>query len=216
MTTSSDIIDGSLANERRYGLIYTKKCGWIDLGHANPNGAMALWNKINLELDEKGSGSGYYRISYSQMMGNRYVKIGIRKRYDIKKGITIQQKKSVALSIFLNVSKEFETMQGNWLFRKFTNSSFSAEDLVSNLVGFYRAVEPGKPFIQICEPVSKDIALRIWDKYGAVGSNKNYTTIPYVYPISDFSLSGPMCVSLPKALNTIKTAKQGELFIEVK
>jgi hypothetical protein len=35
MSERKDIIDGKLAKGRKYGLIYTKKCGWIDLGHAN-------------------------------------------------------------------------------------------------------------------------------------------------------------------------------------
>jgi hypothetical protein len=49
MSERKDIIDGKLAKGRKYGLIYTKKCGWIDLGHANPaGGASVLWaNMIN-------------------------------------------------------------------------------------------------------------------------------------------------------------------------
>lgn len=43
MTTRADIIDGKDAqlpdgSIRKYGLIYTQKCGWVDLGHANPEG----------------------------------------------------------------------------------------------------------------------------------------------------------------------------------
>jgi hypothetical protein len=45
MTNRSDIIDGSGAIGRKYGLIYTKKCGWIDLGHANPEGAIHFGSK---------------------------------------------------------------------------------------------------------------------------------------------------------------------------
>lgn len=216
MTTRNDIIDGRLANNKIYGLIYTKKCGWVDLGHANPRGALVLWNKIKFERDEKSDKPGYFRVSYSQKMGNRHFKVGISKRYDIKKGCTIQQNKSIALTIFLNTSVEFERMQGNWLFRKLTNSSFSAEDLVSNLIGFYRAVEPGKRFIQLCEPLSKNVALKIWDKYGAVGNNKNYGITPHVYPLGGSPSSGPMNITLPHGLNSIKPAKQGALFSEVK
>ena len=125
-------------------------------------------------------------------------------------------KKSIALTIFIDVSKEFETMQGNWLFSKFTNSSFSAEDLVSNLIGFYRAVEPNKEYISICEPVSKNIALAIWDKYGAVGDNKNTTTIPYIYPLPSSSSSTPLRTPLPLFFNSITPVKQGVLFSEAK
>lgn len=217
MTKRSDIVDGSLAASRKYGLIYTKRCGWVDLGHANPSGANELWQKVLKETGKPSAKNpGYHVITYRQMMGNRYMKVGIMKWFEIKKGISLQDKKSVALSIFLNVSKQFENLQGNWLFRHFTNSSYSAEDLVSDLIGFYRAVEKNKQILQVCEPVTKDVALKIWDTYGAVGDNKNFTTIPYLYPLPGKTTAGPMSSPLPSVLNSIVPAKQGTLFREVK
>lgn len=150
------------------------------------------------------------------MMGRKNLfKVGILKKYDVKKGLDDNQKKSVALSIFLDVSHAFEGLQSNWLFRQATNSGYSAEDLVSNLIGFYRAIYPDKQFISLCQPVSKAVALDIWDKYGEVGSNKNYSTIPYIYPITS-SKNGPMSMQLPSELNIIKPAQQGVLFKEIK
>jgi hypothetical protein len=150
------------------------------------------------------------------MMGrNNLFKVGVSKRFDIKIGLNEDQKRSVALSIFLDVSHAFEGLQSNWLFRQATNSGYSAEDLVSNLIGFYRAVYPGKQFIPLCEPVSKAVALDIWDTYGEVGSNKNYTITPYIYPIPP-SKAGPMSMQLPSELKTIQPAKQGALFREVR
>jgi len=217
MTKRSDIIDGSMAANRKYGLIYTKKCGWVDLGHANPGGANELWQKILNETGKTPANKpGYHEIFYKQMMGNRQIKVGIMKRFEIKKGLSLQDKKSVALAIFLNVSKEFESFQGNWIFKHFTNSSYSAEDLVSDLIGFYRAVEQDPQILQACEPVTKDIALQIWDTYGAVGDNKNYSTIPYLYPLPGTTNAGPLSAPLPKILNSIIPAKQGVLFKEIK
>ncbi len=191
MTKRSDIIDGSSASGRKYGLIYTKRCGWVDLGHANPEGANSLWQQVLKEKDSGGAKAGYFRIAYKQMMGRKNLfKVGVLKKYDVKKGLNESLKISVALSIFLDVSHAFEGMQSNWLFRQATNSGYSAEDLVSNLIGFYRAVYPSKQFIALCQPVSKAVALRIWDKYGEVGSNKNYSTVPYIYPIPPAS-GGP-------------------------
>jgi hypothetical protein len=218
MTSRSDIIDGTQAADRKYGLIYTRKCGWVDLGHANPDGpdgAKMLWDKILNEKDEGGGKSGFFRITYRQMMGNKYIKMGVQKRYDIKKGISVSDKKSVALSIFLSVSHAFESMQSGWPFRWATNSGYSAEDLMSNLIGFYRTINPGMPYVQICQPVSKDLALQIWDRYGTVGSNKNYTMTPFLYPVPP-AQGGPMCGILPPQLNTIKPAKPGVFFMEVK
>ncbi|WP_331344756.1 DUF4056 domain-containing protein [Cellvibrio sp. UBA7661] len=210
-----DIIDGAQASGRKYGLIYTKKCGWIDLGHANPESALGLWNQIINEKDSSAALEGYFRVTYKQLMGRPYFKVGITKRYDIKKGLSIADKKSIALSIFMDVSHSFETLQSDWPFKKFTNSGYSAEDLVSNLIGFYRAVEPSGQHIQLCEPVNKRIALEIWDKYGAVGDMKNYTTVPYVYPIPPVA-GGPMSAELPYALTTIKPAKEGIYYREAK
>ncbi|PCK07367.1 MAG: hypothetical protein COA42_14600 [Alteromonadaceae bacterium] len=216
MTKRSDIIDGNSATGRKYGLIYTKKCGWIDLGHANPTGANSLWQQILNEKDSGGSKQGYFRVTYKQMMGRKNLfKIGVLKKYEIKKGLDNNQKKSVALSIFLDVSHAFEGLQSNWLFRKVTNSGYSAEDLVSNLISFYRAVYPHKQFIPLCDPVSESVALDIWDKYGEVGTNKNHSTTPYIYPIPP-SEKAPTSAQLPIELNSIKPAKQGPLFKEVK
>ena len=214
MTSRSDIIDGSLAEGRKYGLIYTRKCGWIDLGHANPDGAKNLWHKISDENGEQGDTLDLHRISYQQMMGNKHIKVGSHKRYDIKKGLNTDKKKSVALAIFLDVSHTFETMQSSWPFRWVTDSGYSAEDLTSNLVGFYRAVNPDYPYIQCFLPVSKDLALQIWDKFGAVGTSKNYSTTPYLYPEPP-APGGPVCGVLPSVLNTIEPAKQGSLFTVV-
>lgn len=215
MTSRTDIIDGAQATGRKYGLIYTKKCGWIDLGHANPESALGLWSQIVNEKSGGAAPEGYYRITYKQLMGRPYFKVGITKKYDIQKGLDVANKKSVALSIFMDVSHSFETLQSSWLFKKFTSSGYSAEDLVSNLISFYRAVEPSGQHIQLCEPVNKKIALEIWDKYGAVGDMKNYSTTPYIYPIPP-AIGGPMSAQLPYALMSIKPAKNGIHYREVR
>ena len=202
MTSRTDIIDGAQAAGRKYGLIYTKKCGWIDLGHANPESALGLWNQITNEKNSGAAPGGYFRITYKQLMGRPYFKVGIAKKYDIKKGLSTTDKKSIALSIFMDVSHAFESLQSGWPFQKFTNSGYSAEDLVSNLIGFYRALEPSGQHLQLCEPVDKTTALEIWDKYGAVGTMKNYSTVPYIYPIPP-AIGGPMSAQLPYALTTI-------------
>ena len=210
MTDRKDIIDGQQAGNRKYGLIYTNKCGWVDLGHANPSGAARLW--LQLLTGNQTTSKPQFDLSYSQMMGNRWAKVGVIRRYSVNSGLSVDQLKSVALSIFFDVSHSFETLQGNWLFKHFTNSGYSAEDLVSNLIGFYRAVEPGRDYIRLCDPVSKDIALAIWDRYGPVGQNKNMTTGPFIYPTTKNAIAGPMCVATPWFLNTVKPAKQGTLF----
>jgi hypothetical protein len=213
MSKREDIIDAKQAAGRKYGLIYTRKCGWVDLGHANPQGALELWLKVQAGNDSAGS---HHELAYSQMMGKPWFKVGVIHRYRVKSGLCESDLKTVALSIFMAVSLDFEGMQGNFVFRNLTDSSFSAEDLVSNLIGFYRAVEADKDYITLCEPVSKQEALYVWDKFGEVGQNKNRTFGPYLYPTSPTSRGGPMCVPLPDFLSTITSASPGELFSEVK
>ena len=49
MASRSDIVDGRLAETERSGVVYTRKCGWVDLGHARPTGAKDLWDMIHHE-----------------------------------------------------------------------------------------------------------------------------------------------------------------------
>ncbi|MDQ2697089.1 MAG: hypothetical protein M3Z21_17265 [Pseudomonadota bacterium] len=93
-----------------------------------------------------------------------------------------------------------------------TNSGYSAEDLVSNLIGFYRAVYPWRDYIGICKPVFIDQSLAIWDGYGAVGDNKNKQFDPVIYPNPLTQCGIPFQGKLPAELNTIKPAVIGDKF----
>ena len=92
------------------------------------------------------------------------------------------------------------------------DSGFSAEDLVSNLIGFYRAVEAPRDYIALCEPVSRQEAWYVWDTYGAVGQNKNKEFSPYLYPTKPDSKLAPIRVPLPAFLNTITPEPPGALY----
>jgi len=119
------------------------------------------------------------------------------------------------LAIFMDVSVAFEGLQRNWFFKHVTDSGFSVEDLVSNLVGFYRALYPGIDFIRICEPVSKAESLEIWDEHGAVGENKNEEFKPILYHNPKFACGIPRISELPPQLNTIRPAVAGESFMRI-
>lgn len=77
MTSRADIVDGAEANGRKYGLIYTRKCGWVDLGHANPAGALGLWNQILNEATNETESEGYFKISYEQKNGAALFQISV-------------------------------------------------------------------------------------------------------------------------------------------
>jgi hypothetical protein len=139
------------------------------------------------------------------------------KTYKIKQGLTQWEKSRIALAIFFDVSRKFESTQNNWFFSNFTDSGYSAEDLVSNLVDFYRAFDPARDYVSLCEPVDLVTALEVWDKYGPVGAKKNYTFAPYLYPIPGSKHDGPICAPPPSFLNKIMPATQSpDLFQELK
>ena len=208
---ASDVRDAS-GRVRKYGLIYTRRCGWIDLGHANPQGASKLWSQV---LAKTGNACLVKPkdvvISYQQTMKRYGVTDGEYRVYQVQQDLTPEEQKSVALAIFMEVSIAFEGMQSNWLYRKLTDSGFSVEDLVSNLIGFYRALHPAKDYITPCQPVSKGEALEVWDTYGSVGSNKNHKFSPVLFP-STRMCELPREPKLPAELDTIVPAVAGKLF----
>jgi LysM repeat protein len=216
MSKFSDIVDGTAPNidTVRSGLVYTCRCGWIDLGHARPDNAAKLWKSISTETGEGIVGGRWYRVNFKESMGRWGLTASESGSFAVSRGLSMKEKESVALGIFFNVSDRFENMQNSWPWRIATDSGYSAEDLVSNLVGFYRAVRPGIPYISRCEPVSKRAAEEIWKKNGAVGMLKNPYVGPFLFPCAECSMSiqGPMSAPLPSFLSTIQPAPAGELY----
>jgi phage tail protein X len=210
MSERSDIKDGSEAETATYGLVYTCLGGWIDVGHASPGPRTKnFWQAIANEKGESSPDGLWHKVSYHQEMGRWGITASSGGNFAVLKGLSHLRKESVALGIFLQVSMQFEQMQADLLFGMSgaKNSSFSVEDLVSNLVGFYRAVRPGPEYIKGLKPVSKSAAESVWDTHGSVGSYKNRTTLPMLFPCSECS-DGPKEIRteiLPAALRVIKT-----------
>ncbi len=191
MSERKDIIDGSTVTlATKYGMIYSCKCGWVDIGHANPvssranQGAVNLWNAIKNETGERSVNGLWHRVTYEQLMGKTFlgksITDGVSRNYAVRLGLSIAEKESVAFSIFVSVSMEFEKVQSMPRYAWYTNSGFSAEDLVSNILGFYRAVRPGVDYIKLCEPVSDVAARYLWDTYGGPGRSMNKLDTKYV------------------------------------
>lgn len=205
MTTRESIESGRL--------VYTCNCGWIDVGHltssARPHAsAMYLWHDI---LNERGLTIGNQRdrhvIGYKQRMARLGMASEYFRAYWIKRGLTITQKKSVALSIFMEVSYGFENLQRTMSL--FTDSGFSEEDLVSNLVGFYIQTS-GFDWRSSCKPVSKSASRAIWDANGPVGARKNKTFKPNFYECDECKEKHHVeTPTFPAILSSIQPAKKG-------
>jgi Protein of unknown function (DUF4056) len=222
MTKRTDIIDGQDIRTpngafKKYGLIYTKYAGWIDLGHANPASASSLWGDITTSTTSwmcLNRPNELVTIMYKQSMRKWGVERGITQRYGLAKQLTVDEQRSIALAIFMDVSIAFEGFQSSWPYNWVTDSGFSMEDLVSNLLGFYRALHPHIDYITPLEPVSKEQSLRIWDEYGAVGHNKNTTFKPTFYPDPLMQCGIAATGRLPHAVDTIKPAAFSSKFVQ--
>lgn len=209
MTKRNDIIDDSdrlITRDIRYGLIYTDNLGWIDLGHANPAGAEKLWFEMTRP---RGGDSEFYEVNYHQSMSKSIhginINTGIYRRFMVRRGLQERILQGIALSIFLGTSHRFESLQDFWPYVYLTDSGYSAEDLVSNLFGFYQAVNYADytSYLQIC---SKEKAYRIWDFYGPVGEFKNKSVIPLLFPdpINKDKRHEPYSGELPLFMDVIR------------
>lgn len=173
-------------------LIYSCNCGWVDLGHANPAktkrphiGAVALWEEIRKEQGIQSEYDDGFLLTYNQDMRKVGISATTTGDYFIKYRLEEATKKSIALTIFQEVSMKFETMQGDFPYGLFTDSGFSQEDLVSNLIGFYRALNPDLNVLSLCSPVSKEASKEVWKQSGSVGSNKNVSFLPAFKPCKE-------------------------------
>lgn len=220
MSTRNDITDGLFATTSKHGLIYTKKLGWIDLGHAQGNDARALKTKLDNEtfaeyfeeFDE-----WYYPVSYHQEMGKNVkildrkisLRTGVSTQVMVKACLSPQVKARVALTIMYSTAKRFEAWQNSILFNWYTDSGYSAEDLISDLVGFYRVFGKGPDPLWLAEPVSYETALQVWDSCAPLGHYKNTQFSPLLFPTEPTMKYGyPIKKELPSWLSYIKPLTQ--------
>ncbi|MBE8597108.1 hypothetical protein [Xenorhabdus sp. BG5] len=194
MSSRSDVIEGRL--------VYTEKLGWVDTGHSKGNDARMLMAAINSGDDTKES---YFTIKYTQYMGLG-LKYGTSKitRWRVRRGLSLNDKKRVALTIMMYTTHLFEAHQDSFPFTWYTDSGYSGEDLVSNLLGFYQAIN-GVDYLFQLQPISKEDALKRWDYYGSIGKYKNKMFKPLLFPDPQKypNNARPYYSSLPTFLNNI-------------
>ncbi|MEM8800414.1 MAG: hypothetical protein AAGF15_10090 [Pseudomonadota bacterium] len=220
MSGRDDIQPSATSGWRR--LSYTRHCGWVDWGHALPGSAQSLKMQLDHESAAFGlldgvtvtlDGRPAYLLNYGQAMGNRLITVSATRQWVVVKGLTRAQKESVGLAIFLSASHQFETMQGTFPYSLLTNSGYSAEDLVSNLIGFYSAFRniSQSDMRQTCGEVSVAESERIWDEHlpNGLESIKNTTTEPIYYPTEEGG-SGPP--TFPPLFREITPAPKGVLW----
>ncbi|KFC07718.1 hypothetical protein GTGU_01678 [Trabulsiella guamensis ATCC 49490] len=216
MSNRADIVDGMLATTNTHGLVYTEELGWIDLGHAQGNDARILKRKLEQESFSKHYqkyNDWYYPIHYYQEMVKRTIILGKDLRFHtgvqtnimVRSCLSPSMKARVALTLMYGTAKRFEAWQDSILFNWYTDSGFSVEDLVSDLVGFYRVFGSGPDPLWLAKPVSYTTAVQIWDAYDPIGKYKNKKFSPYLFPAKPpFKYGEPIKKTLPSWLNYIK------------
>lgn len=202
MSKRSDIIDGRYAAFRPKGLVYTEVLGWVDLGHAQGTDIRELLKNI---ARGESSGKDFYEVRYSQGMTSPHdiLRSGKMMTWQIKRGRASGEQKSIALAMMMTIARKFEAFQASFPNNLVTDSGFSGEDLVSDLLGFYRVVSTTDPF-SLLRPVSKDEALKRWDYYGKIGNWKNETFQPLLFPDPErFPNARPRSGVLPQFMKTV-------------
>ncbi|WBM71313.1 hypothetical protein OH773_03335 [Buttiauxella sp. WJP83] len=216
MSKRQDIMSASVALSLGHGLIYTKILGWIDLGHAQANDARRLKSIL---LEEKGCTffpefkDWYFPVDYYQEMGANKdafghvieLRVGVHSPLMVRSCLSWSMKQRIALTIMMKTANRFEAFQQFPPFTLRSDSGFSGEDLVSDLVGFYRVFGAGIDPIILAQPTSKEYALWIWDHYGPVGNFKNKEFRPLLFPQpSPYTGNSPRKGLIPSWLNYIK------------
>jgi hypothetical protein len=205
---------GDITDNPDKGIIYTCNCGWYDKGHGNGNAAKTLWDKIlKEEPTYYQNGLNGYQVDFFESSNPYGIKLHEHlQKFFVKSGLSLSDKKKVALAIFKEVSIGFENLQGAGIKgiagEIWGGSSFSEEDLVSDLIGFYKAVE-GTDWKTICKPISAKASGTIWDRDGGVGTHKNNTFSPKFHACNECPTS-----VFPQQYQSIPDIQKGEFFLD--
>lgn len=168
---------------------------------------------------------------------------GVTLNFLVRRNMTLAERKSVALAIFMAVSVHFEQMQSEAMSDTLTHSGFSVEDLVSDLIGFYVAIGEvsAEEVATLCGQVSREQSLAIFDEDPDSHSGTNKTFNPILATKTRVDPRNPAqrvlafiadqagiaadpgavdpCVAqprkFPEALSSIIPAKEGHLFVQL-
>ncbi len=117
-------------------LVFSETLWWIDLGHANPKGAIELLQNVKQPIQIP-KNPHYWIVKYSQKQRMWPVSSWVTKEFLVPLKLNPIELEAVAFTIFLSVSRAFESHQEytDW----FSNSAYSEPDIIGNIIGFYRA-----------------------------------------------------------------------------
>ena len=129
--------------------VYSCNCGWIDWNHATPRNTLIKQIRAAQSGVFWAGGSHWTTIPVWSREGKKGITLGgVGGTVSVYRGLADGEMQwSVALGIFISHQNLFETYQGGNPFplralfeNKWRRSSFTEEDLASNLIGFYRGL----------------------------------------------------------------------------
>lgn len=196
------IPDESGINESPARYSYSTNCAWIDWSHASPGMTRDLIDAVQNASDRMAaSGSTVPERVFSPRMESRGGPVflsGVTPIVHIKKVLTADEVLQVALRIFMLQSLGFEALQA-WT-DSLGSSSYSEEDLSSNLIAFYMAARSfGRPDVEtFCD---------VWDSARSLTKFEGYTFNKRIsfHPGSLLPPGG----SFPAELSTVRPAVTG-------
>lgn len=226
MSGRDDLYPSAKTGWRR--LSYTRRCGFVDWGHALPDGPASLKRQLdqqasgNRKLDGLTvtlEGAPAFVVEYGQSMGSGALRVSTVAHWIVRKGLTADQRKAAALGIYMTASHRFEGLQAAFPFFLVTDSGYSAEDLLSNVIGFYRAYNnvPEAQMRTICGEVSVEEGVRIWDEHlpNGIGALKNRTTNPMLFPTTE-GVTSPSDTEFPMVLKNLRTSPAGNQWVGIR
>lgn len=151
---------------------YSTNCGWVDWGHALPHTAQHFIDAVQAASDRisaQGTATPTPETA-APARGLRSSAVDITMSavtptVEIKRALSPAEVNRVALTLFQYASVAFETQQQStdWM----ASSSFSEEDMPSNILGFYRAARglTREKVGQECGTWSPEESLKVYEGY---------------------------------------------------
>lgn len=196
---------GINASPARY--VFSTNCGWIDWGHATgamPTRLIDAVRAASSSLASGPGGSGAVAAPAMESAPGGVVLSGVTPIATLKRALTSEDEiLSVALRIFMLQSLAFEQTQ------EWTNligaSSFSEEDLPSNIIGFYRGARgfDRSRIESLCD---------VWDAARTLARFQGHT---FGINTTFRPPSLPAGGSWPADLDTIRPAEAGGALLDV-
>jgi RHS repeat-associated protein len=164
-------VDPTGLAKRPTTLEYSCNCGWIDWNHAKPQAIGNLWKNLSMPFNERRS---FLAGIGMEGLGGKF--FGIVKAYRVDANLTEEERIRVALAIWMELSRLYE--DGQWPHP----SSYSAEDLPSNIIAFHMAVYnlDEKAIREKCKVVPGGVSDKLYEALGGKGpKNKEFKPVDH-------------------------------------